>query len=470
MARILVAGGGVCGLGAAIMLGRDGHDVVVLERDDAPVPTSPQDAWDEWAREGVAQFHQPHYLHPSCRAVLDEELPEVRDALVAAGAAEFDVLWLMPPSIADRRPRPGDDRFVTITARRPVLEHAVAQVAAGEPTVDVRRGVPVAELVTRTFNGIPHVTGVRTQSGERMEADLVVDATGRSSRLPQWLAQAGAEAPWEEGGDSGFIYYTRYFAARDGSGRPPLRSALNAPIGSFSILALPGDNDTWSLTLYTSTGDQPLKNLRHEDRWTAVVRACPMHAHLLEGQPIGGVIAMGGIEDRRRRLVADGKPVVTGLAAVADAWACTNPSMGRGITLGLLHARCLRDVVRAGIEDPRAFAEQWDAVTEEALTPWYRDTVDADQARLREIEALRRGEAPPPPTSPAELLRAALPVAVLHDADVFRAMLEARCMITPAREVFARPGLAERVMALAQEHERPPLPGPDRERLLELLA
>ena len=63
---------------------------------------------------------------------------------------------------------------------------------------------------------------------------------------------------------------------------------------------------------------------------------------------------MGGVVDRSRRLVVDGEPVVTGVALVGDAWACTNPSLGRGMTLALLQAHRLPAVLRAHGEDPRA--------------------------------------------------------------------------------------------------------------------
>ena len=50
---------------------------------------------------------------------------------------------------------------------------------------------------------------------------------------------------------------------------------------------------------------------------------------------------MAKIEDRYHRFVVDGEPVATGVVAVGDAWACTNPSLGRGATLALVHAwRC----------------------------------------------------------------------------------------------------------------------------------
>jgi 2-polyprenyl-6-methoxyphenol hydroxylase-like FAD-dependent oxidoreductase len=53
MARIIVLGGGVCGLAAGMLLTRDGHEVTVFERDPAPVPESVQEAWETWERDGV---------------------------------------------------------------------------------------------------------------------------------------------------------------------------------------------------------------------------------------------------------------------------------------------------------------------------------------------------------------------------------------------------------------------------------
>ena len=64
MAKVLVLGGGFSGLASALMLARDGHAVTVLERDPAPVPESPELAWEAWERRGVAQFRQAHYMQP----------------------------------------------------------------------------------------------------------------------------------------------------------------------------------------------------------------------------------------------------------------------------------------------------------------------------------------------------------------------------------------------------------------------
>lgn len=469
MAKIVVLGGGVCGMAAGILLRRDGHEVTVLERDAEPVPASPDEAWQSWARDGVTQFRQAHYLTSRGREVLEDALPEAITGLEAAGAIRFDALDLMPASITDRTPREDDARYWTLNARRPVLEQVLARVAAAEPGLDIRRGAAVTRLLVRGYDGMLHVTGVGTDSGEQLDADLVVDAMGRRSPLVRWLASEGAPPMHEDAEDSGFIYYTRFFRSRDGA-MPEFRGPLLTPIGTFSLLTLPSDNATWSVTLYTASGDQPLKRLRDTGAWSAVVSACPMHAQWLDGEPLTGVLAMGGVLDRHRRIVVDGEPVATGIALVGDSWACTNPSQGRGVTLGLLHAQRLPAVIRDHLDDPRAFATAWDALTETELTPWYRETVEEDRGRLREIEALRHGTAPQPAGDSTTALRAALLAAVPRDPDAFRAFLATRNCLSRYEEIAADEDFVRRIFQLAQDSQPPPLPGPDREQLLLTLA
>ena len=469
MARITILGAGVCGLATGMLLARDGHDVTVFERDASPTPDSPDDAWERWTRGGVAQFRQPHYLHPRVRHILDAELPDVRDALVAAGALRFDTLRTRPPSLPHFELRPDDERFVGLTARRATLEHVIARAAAVEPRMEVRRGVAVSALITRGRSAVPHVVGIRTEAGEESRSDLVVDATGRRSPLPRWLADAGAPPLHEEAEPSGFVYYTRYFRSKNSTGPEP-RDRLLAPCGSLSILTLPADNGTWSVTLFGSSGDRPLTQLRDADRWTAVVSAFPLHAHWLDGEPMTGILPMAGILDRCRRLAPDGRPVVTGLAVVADAWACTNPSLGRGIALGLFHAKRLRDVIRTELADPHAFAVTWDSVTETELAPWYQATVAGDRARLADIEAARTGSERPRPSDPAAVLVVAFARAMAHDPDIFRAYMEIAGCLTLPRVVFARSGFVDRVVEVSGRHEVAPPPGPTRDELLRLIA
>jgi len=353
MAKVLIIGGGICGLGTALLLARDGHEVTVLERDADPLPASPQDAWEMWARKGVAQFRQPHNFMPGFRLIPEKELPDVREALCRAGASRLDMLHPLPPVFTDQSPRPIDDKLWTYTARRPAGEWVFADAARNEPRVTLRRGIQATGLLTAGSAmgaGIPHVVGVRTAGGEEFRADLVIDATGRRSKSPEWLRAIGARPPHEEQEDCGFTYYSRYFRGT----QPQRIGPVMTPLGTISALTLPGDNGTWSVTVFGAAGDLPLKNLRFAAKWTNTVRACPLQAHWLDGEPITDILPMSGIVDRYRRFVVGGLPVATGFVCVADAWACTNPSAGRGLTVGLLHALQLRDVLQDLADDARA--------------------------------------------------------------------------------------------------------------------
>ena len=201
------------------------------------------------------------------------------------------------------------------------------------------------------------------------------------------------------------------------------------------------------------------------------MRACPLHAHWLDGEPLTPVMPMGGVVDRYRRYGGNGTAAPAGVASVGDAWACTNPSLGRGIALGLAHAALLRAVVREHGDDPARLVDAWDEATERELTPWYRATVAFDRARLAEIDAIRNGAEPPAPAPDdiAARVRAALPLAMSRDPDVFRAGLEISSCLALPQEVFARPGLAQRVLEAAGG-EVARLPGPDRAQVLELVA
>jgi 2-polyprenyl-6-methoxyphenol hydroxylase-like FAD-dependent oxidoreductase len=296
----------------------------------------------------------------------------------------------------------------------------------------------------------------------------VIDASGRQSRSPEWLIALGARPPYEAQEDSGFAYYTRYFR-----GTPPQRRGpALTPLGSISLLTLPGDNDTWSVTVFTASGDQALKNLRYDEKWTSVVRACPLHAHWLDGQPITGVLAISGVVDRYRRFVVDGSPVATGFVAVADAWACTNPSAGRGLTVGFLHAARLRDALRETCSSPRTLVEAFHAKTEADITPWYDAQIAVDRPRFAEMEAFRDQREPPAPIGQLSRDIRSLLSAMPTNPDLFRAGLEYIGTITPVQEILQRPSVGEAMHAARERMKSAPpvqMPGPDRSQLLELV-
>jgi flavin-dependent dehydrogenase len=335
----------------------------------------------------------------------------------------------------------------------------------------VRRGVAVHGLVAgaQAIRGVPHVTGIRTATGE-IPADLVVDATGRRSPLPTWLEEAGARRPEEELEDVGFVYYGRHFRSADGT-TPPIIGPLLQSYGTVSVITLPADNGTWGVGVIASAADRAMRGLRHVERWTEVVRSLPLAAHWVEGEPLDDrIIVMAKLEDRHRTFTVDGAPVATGVAAVADSWACTNPSLGRGATLGLLQCLALRDTLRStGIDDPAAFSTAWAHATETVAEPWYRATLSLDRHRLAEISAEIRGEQYRPDGDEWDVIRS-LQFASGSDPDCLRAVLAIFGLLRPADEVLAEPGLLDKAMALGGGWRDAPLFGPSRHELLSIVA
>jgi 2-polyprenyl-6-methoxyphenol hydroxylase-like FAD-dependent oxidoreductase len=469
MAEVLIVGGGVVGLGLGMLLARDAHMVTILERDDAPAPDDPGEAWDNWERRGVNQFRLPHLFMARYREILEEELPDVVAALERDGAMRGNPVRGAPESITGG-PRPGDERYELLSGRRAVVERAVASVAEGTPGLAVRRGVAVAGLLadSEAIAGIPHVVGVRTTEGDELRADLVVDCGGRRSALPDWLEALGARRPEEEVDDSGFIYFGRHFRSRDGQLPVALGPGLQ-PYGSISALMLPCDNDTWAVTLVARSGDRALLGLKDTASWDRTVQALPTVAHWLDGDPIEDrVVTMAKIEDRHRNLNPGGVPVATGVVAVADAWACTNPSLGRGASIGMLHARALRDTLRqTGPDDPSAFSDAFATATEATVEPWYRTTLSFDRHRLAEMSAVAEGTTYDP-GDPMFEMTSALAVASLRDPDAFRAFLDIALVLELPEVALARPGLLDKVVAHGAGWRDEPEFGPDRATLVAL--
>jgi 2-polyprenyl-6-methoxyphenol hydroxylase-like FAD-dependent oxidoreductase len=468
MSRIVLVGGGVVGLGASLMLARDGHQVTVLERDPA-LPPDPAEAWDDWERRSVNQFRLLHFFQPRYRELMEVNVPEVVAALSDAGALVVNPCRDAPAEFTGGF-REGDERLDALTARRPVAEAVIAQLVAASDGIEVRRGVAVVGLLTgeSTSAGVPHVVGVRTDGGEDLHADLVVDAAGRRSMLPTWLADIGAQAPVEERADCGFVYFGRHFRSSDGS-VPMAFGSLLQEYGTISVLTLPADNGTWGIGVITSAKDAAMRALRDVDVWSSVIRSMPLTAHWLDGEPLDDHISMmAKIEDRHRSFVVDDQPVATGVVGLADSWACTNPSVGRGISIGTLHAVGLRDLLHEMPADPVALQRQWHDVTMTTVEPWYRATVAFDEARLAEIDALLDGREFEP-TPEVEIGKAA-PVAAGKDPEVLRALLELVGVLSLPEEIFARPGLLERVIELGSGWRDEQIPGPSREELVAIAA
>lgn len=458
MTHFLILGAGLNGLSTALLLARDGHRVTVVDRD--PAPPEPGTEWDGWQRPGVAHFRFAHIMLPRWYTQMRTDLPEVLDEVTAAGGIALNMADLLPEPARGPR-RPDDDRFDTVNACRPTLDAAFARVADRTPGVTVRHGVTVTGL---EVDG-RHVTGVRTRAGEVLHADLVVDCGGRRSALSAWLTAAGLRAPAEERQDAGFVYFGRHFRGRHPFAVQPLLQHHD----SLSIITLPTDRDTWTAVFVASTRDHALRALRDPACWDAALALYPLAAPWRDGEPITGVDVMAGLADRCRSLLVDGEPVATGVVSVGDSAFCTNPSLGRGSSIGLLHARLLRDLLReTGPDERDKLVRQFAERTAATVEPLYRGTAWFDRHRIAEIDADVAG-VPYRTDDERWTVARATYTAALTDPDAGRAQMTLGSLLATADEVLADRALVGRIMATAAGAPRYPLPGATRSELLAVL-
>jgi len=380
------------------------------------------------------------------------------------GCLRFNPIAALPDALTGGW-LPGDERFDLITARRPLVEAIVARLVASSPGVSVRRSAAVTELLADHEGRVPHVRGVRTSTDGEITADVVVDAAGRRSPLGDLLVAAGCRRPAEEIDDVGYVYYSRDFHNRDGS-LPPLVAPLSQFYGSYNIATLPADQGRWSVVLVASSADRAMRRAADVDVWERMIDAHPAARHWAAADERSDVVTFRRIEDRRRCLVVDGAPVATGVLSVGDAWACTNPSVGRGVAIGAMHAVALRDHLREPA-DPTSMTFDWSARTAEVVEPYWVDTHAFDTHRLRQIEAAIDGRSYDT-DDPAWLLGRALAASAAVDPTMLRHLLDVTTVLSRGREVLARPGVAARAIELAPTAVA--LPSPDRDQLVELLG
>lgn len=492
MARVLIIGGSVAGLGAALAFARAGHAVCVLERDATPVPESPVEAFEKWDRRGAPQVRHSHAFLARLRNLLRDRLPDVLEGLHEAGAEDLPLERMLPPQLEDRAPRPGDEDLTMLGCRRLTFEWVLRRIASREAGVDFRDGMEVHGLVLGApQDGTPVVTGVRarhtTDGGEEtLEADLVVDAGGRRSKLGSWLEQAGVATVPEETEPCGIFYASRFYRLAPGAEAPQRETAIGADMGYLKYGIFLGDGGIFSVTLAASPDDAPLRGLLRTGPFDTAARAIPATAPWVDperAEPITEVHGMASLRNTRRWLVRpeDGEPVALGVVAVGDAALHTNPLYGRGCTFALVHACMAADALAAHGADLRALALAFDADTRREIVPWYELACSQDRDAIEVAKRLREGTArlDPKPGSGAvdpkvymrDLIRRGLLPAIQQDPDVLRAFMRSLNLLDPPADLMKRPDVLQKVLAFYQaRHEREePVLGPGREAMIELL-
>ncbi|WP_330333568.1 FAD-dependent oxidoreductase [Streptomyces sp. NBC_00536] len=480
MAHVLVIGGGVGGLATALLAARHGHTAEVFERDSRAPGTALDRDFFGWQRPSVPQATQPHVLLGAARNLLRADLPDVHREMLRLGARERHELdWFeeRPPA------RPGDDDLVMLQARRIVLESALATALRGEPRVVARYGEPVTGLLTERGSGaaagpgagsVPgpaaaadavRVTGVETALGE-YEGDLVVDAGGRRGGAARWLARAGCRPAVVERHRTGLAYFCRWYRLPQGRADGP-RRPWTVTGGAFAGCAVfPADNRVFAVTLFVHTQDTTRSALRDPAVFEAAARAFPPgEAWLALGaEPLSGVMATAGLDNRWSALVDERGPVVSGIVPIGDAITHTNPTLGQGTSLALWAA--LR-VARTAHRDPGSarYAAGHHAWAVRTLKPWFDFQVVADTA-IGERFATRAGR-----TGTAREM-AALFDCALDDPEVMRARARVRHLAVPPERAYADPEIRARVARWLARHPDyvPNVAGPDRAEWEELTS
>jgi 2-polyprenyl-6-methoxyphenol hydroxylase-like FAD-dependent oxidoreductase len=470
--KIVVIGASAAGCFVSLLLGRAGHDVLVVEKDRLELAPDIESAARSAFRTTAPHIVQPHIIMARCRQLLMEHLPDVYEQLLDAGVVEASIATQMPDTLTDTAPRSGDEQLTMLMTRRSTFDWVLQRAAVAQTGVTLRRGVAVTGFVAVSGEP-PHITGVRSGEGD-LPADLVIDAAGRLSAIDQWLKNVGARAGAPSWAECGVAYFSRHYRLREDAVPPaPLTTRKVEALDEFTVGIWGADNGTMQLVVAPLAMDHRFKTLRFPEVFTAVLRTVTAYARWLDAlDPITGVYTMGGVHNTVRRLVVDDAPVATGLAAIGDSVCTTNPTLGRGLALALSGAVDLLTVLDEHGDDGLALALAADKLVVDHVVPFYEDQAVIDSARLATLRH-HIFDAPAPVVPPAEssnrITFAQLRAAAQFDPTVFRALWRLMGMIDRPVEIYTDHEIIARTHETLREHSGPSIAQPTREQVLAAL-
>ncbi|MEW2623250.1 FAD-dependent oxidoreductase [Streptomyces sp. NPDC048106] len=342
--RAVVVGGSTAGMLAAAAVQDRVGSVEIIEAHGLPEGPGP--------RVGVPQAVHIHLLQSGGVDALEELLPGVVDELAAAGAHRIPVttnMVIYSPEGWYRRWQRATHRLMT--ASRDLTDHVIRERVLRAPHVRVHTRTRAVGLL----GDGRQVTGVRVRTPDRgdteLRADLVIDASGRASRTPQWLAELGVSGLAEDRVDSGLVYASRMYRAPVPTRDWPVVSVhadprLPRPATAGGILPVEGGR--WHVSLMGGPGGQPTRDADAFEPFARTLRH-PIIADLLElAEPVTDVSITHSTANRRfyyERLRAWPE----GLVALGDSVAAFNPVYGQGLSVTAQGALALRELARGGL-------------------------------------------------------------------------------------------------------------------------
>lgn len=363
----LVAGGSVAGLAVAWALAERGYRVRVLERCAAP-----GDDPDAWERRPVPQNRHSHTLTSLGVRALRQHAPAVLAAALDTGAHLLDLTQAAPPGL---HRIPADDELVALAVRRTTFERVLHRTVTAHPRVVVHHGQAVCGLLATT--AAARVTGVVTTRGERIPAQVVVDATGRAAASRGWLTAAGMAPVPRRSAPTGLRALTRFYRLA-GDTRPGPLNRGNAAGGiweHYAAVVHPAEDRTFAVSLGFLADDPCTRELLAPGAFEAVARLSPFVAPWTAPGVAEPVSALRTMVTPPNTLLGQargprGNPV-SGLFPVGDAACVTDPLHGRGLSLALDHAfrlaELLHDLPDPGSEQSEAAAR----LAQEVFRPWF---------------------------------------------------------------------------------------------------
>ncbi|HEX4830905.1 MAG TPA: FAD-binding monooxygenase [Trebonia sp.] len=331
----VVNGAGIAGLLAACALHEACDEVTVYDQDALPEGPS--------ARTGVPQGRQAHGLHARGVQALDELLPGFRDEMLAAGGVGADVQADVHWYLDGRLLRSAPAGLLGIGMTRRSLERLIRTRVEKLPSVSIIDTCAVDGLVAEGGR----VTGVRVRPGRGQHtgvvaADLVVEAAGRGSRLPAWLAEAGYPQPAESRLEVGLSYVTRHYQYHDGQLDGLFASAvLPHPAAHRGGVLMRQDGDQWVLTLVGLLGEDPPVDEAGMLAYAGSLAGPELAAVMRASAPLDGPVKMRFPASVRRHYDRlDRFP--GGLVVLGDALGSFNPVYAQGMTIAALEALALR--------------------------------------------------------------------------------------------------------------------------------